>query len=172
LAYWLLTFVAIRTIANNGSGSKAGTSSGSVEQGDAAGQVAAAPGGDALLILAGAIILAVAATQLIIAAKASFMREMEPNAPRLIKPAGRLGYGARGVVFAIVGWFALKAGFDGEELRGFGDALAVVRDEQPLLFKLIAIGLFLFGAVSVLMARYRHVQDADVGSVARNITDR
>jgi len=85
-------------------------------------------------------------------------------------PARRLCNLPRGIVFLIVGWFALRAGLSGERLRGFGDALALVRDDHPLLFKLIAAGLLLFGAVSVLMARYRHVHDADVGSLARSAT--
>jgi hypothetical protein len=171
LAYWGLTFVAIRAMSDERqSAGEAGQAAGSGESADAARQVAEAPGGDFLLIIAGLVILAVAVTQLIIALRAKFMQEMEPDAPRLVKPAGQAGYGARGIVFLIVGWFALRAGLSGERLRGFGDALALVRDDHPLLFKLIAAGLLLFGAVSVLMARYRHVHDADVGSLARSAT--
>ena len=168
LGYWLLTFVALKAMlgdgSSNGEAGQAGGSGGAAE--DTARQVSDAPGGDMLLVLAGLVILIVAAVQLFIAAKAKFMEEMEPNSPPLVKPAGQLGYAARGIVFLIVGWFALKAGLDGERLRGFGDALAVVRDDQPLLFKLIAAGLLLFGAVSIIMARYRHVRDADIGDMA------
>jgi hypothetical protein len=171
LAYWGLTFVAIRAISDDKQSSgEAGQAAGSGESADTAQQVADAPGGDFLLIAAGLVIIIVAIVQLVIAFRAKFMEEMEPNAPRLVKPAGQLGYGARGIVFLIVGWFALRAGLSGERLRGFGDALALVRDDHPLLFKLIAAGLLLFGAVSVLMARYRHVHDADVGSLARAAT--
>lgn len=172
LAYWLLTFVALKAMlgegSSNGEAGQAGGSGGAAE--DTARQVSDAPGGDMLLILAGLVILIVAAVQLYIAAKAKFMEEMDPNAPPLVKPAGQLGYAARGIVFLIIGWFALKAGLDGERLRGFGDALAVVRDDQPLLFKLIAAGLILFGAVSIVMSRYRHVRDADLGAMAHGAT--
>ena len=168
LAYWLLAFIAVQAMLDEQSTSgEAGQASGSAG-GDAARQVSDAPGGELLMILAGLIILIVAAVQLYIAAKAKFMEEMAPGAPPLVKPAGQAGYAARGAVFLIVGWFALKAGLAGERLRGFGDALAVLRDDQPLLFKLIAAGLLLFGAVSVLMARYRHVPDADLGAMAHD----
>lgn len=169
LAYWLLAFIAVRAMTDNGSSSGgSGQAGGAGRAEDTASQLSDAPGGDMLLIVAGLIVLAVAAVQFVIAAKAKFMEEMEPGSPPLVKPAGQAGYAARGVVFLIVGWFALKAGLDGSAWRDFGDALAVVRDDQPLLFKIIAAGLLLFGAVSVLMARYRHVRDADLGAMAHD----
>jgi hypothetical protein len=171
LAYWALSFIAVRAMADERKSSgEAGSAAGSTESAETTRQVAEAPGGDFLLIFAGLVILTVAVVQLVIAFRAKFMEEMEAGAPRLVKPAGQVGYAARGIVFLIVGWFALRSGLGGERLRGFGDALALVRDDHPLLFKLIAVGLLLFGAVSVLMARYRHVKDADVGSLARAAT--
>lgn len=168
VAYWFLSYVAIRAMTDDrASSAQSGEAAGS---GDAARQVSETPGGEVLLVLAGLVVFAVATVQLVIAAKAKFMEEMASDAPRLVKPAGQLGYAARAIVLFVVGWFTLKAGLDGERLRDFGDALAVVRDDQPILFKLIAIGLVLFGAVSVLMARYRHVPDADVSSVAHAAT--
>ena len=168
--YWVLSYIAVRAMTDDRAAtSQAGDASGSA---DAGRQASEAPGGELLLLVAGLVILAIAIAQLVIAAKAKFMEEMQPDAPHFIKPAGQLGYAARGIVLAIVGWFTLKAGLDGGRLRDFGDALAVVRDDQPMLFKLIAIGLLLFGAVSVLMARYRHVKDADVASVAYEATHR
>jgi hypothetical protein len=79
-----------------------------------------------------------------------------------VKPAGQIGYAARAIIVAMVGYFAMKAGLDGERVRNFGDALAVVRDDQETLFKLIAAGLILFGFVSFMMARYRRIADDDV----------
>ena len=171
LAYWVLSFIAVRTmIDGRTSEGEAGQASGSGETDEAARQVAEAAGGEMLLILAGLVILVLGAVQLVIAFRAKFMEEMEAGAPRIVKPAGQAGYAARGLVILLVGWFALRAGFGGERLRGFSDALALVRDDHPLIFKLIATGLLLFGAVSVLMARYRHINDADVGSLARAAT--
>ena len=79
-----------------------------------------------------------------------------------MKPAGQVGYAARAIIVAMVGYFAVKAGLDGERVRNFGDALAVVREDHATLFKLIAGGLILFGLVSLMMARYRRIADDDV----------
>jgi hypothetical protein len=162
LAYWLLSFIAVRQIAGQDQAAESGSSAGSggADQ-EAANQVAQATGGDLLLTLAGLALLALAAAQFWIAYKAKFMQEM-PGAPPIVKPAGQVGYAARALVGTIVGWFVLKAGMDGERLRNFGDALALVRDDYPWLFKAVAIGLVLFGLTSLVMARYRRIEDEDV----------
>jgi hypothetical protein len=168
LAYWTLAFIAGRALLGGGGKGEEGQAEGSDSgaAGTASEVVQDGSGGsDALLLIIALAIMATAATQLYIAAKAKFMEEMAPDSPPLVKPAGQLGYAARGLVIAIVGWFALKAALGGERLRDFGDALAVVRDDTPLLFKAIAVGLILFGLVSLAMARYRHIRDADLGAV-------
>jgi hypothetical protein len=165
LAYWVLAFLAAKQLFGGEDGaaeSGRAAGSGGAKQ-DAAADVAQATGGDTLLVVIGLTILAVAVAQFAIAYRAKFMNEM-PGAPLLVKPAGQIGYAARATIIAMVGYFAVKAGLDGERVRNFGDALAVVRDDYPLLFKLIAAGLFLFGLVSLLMARYRRVADDDVVS--------
>jgi hypothetical protein len=165
LAYFVLAFLAASQLFGKGDPAPdAGQASGSggVQQ-EAAADVAASTGGDTLLTLVGLVILGIAATQFVIAYRAKFMNEM-PGAPRLVKPAGQVGYAARAIIIAIVGYFALKAGLDGERVRNFGDALAVVREDHLYLFKLIAGGLMLFGVVSLMMARYRRIADDDVVS--------
>ena len=163
LAYWGLAFIAVIQLLTDGSqGGEAGQASGSdgVKQ-DAANQVAEAAGGDLLLVAIGLAVIAVAVAQLVIAWKAKFMDEM-PGAPALVRPAGQIGYAARALVIAMVGYFIVQAGLHGERLRSFGDALAMLRDGQDTLFKLIAGGLILFGLVSLVMAKYRRVADDDV----------
>ncbi len=163
LAYWFLAFLAAKQLFGSNPGSaEAGQASGSSgAKQDAATEVGAAAGGDTLLIIIGLAVLVLAATQFYIAYKAKFMQEM-PGAPSWVKPAGQAGYAARAIVVAIVGYFAIKAGLDGERVRNFGDALASVREGQETLFKLIAAGLILFGLVSLMMARYRRIEDEDV----------
>ena len=165
LAYWGLSFVAVRQLTKGRDGAaEQGQASGSGGEGqEAAQQVAEATGGDLLLTLVGLGVLALAASQFWIAFKAKFMNDM-PGAPPLVKPAGQIGYAARAMVVTIVGWFTLKAGIDGERLRNFGDALAIVREDYPWLFKAVAAGLVLFGIVSLVMARYRRIADDDVVS--------
>lgn len=169
--YWLLAYIAAKQVFKGKDGAvEAGQSEGSggAKQ-DAAAQVADAAGGDLLLTLVGLVVLGVAVAQLVIAYKAKFMDEM-PGAPPLVKPAGQVGYAARAVVIGIVGYFVVQAGIDGERLRSFGDALALLREDHAGLFKLIAAGLLLFGVVSLMMARYRRVADDDVVARLRSKT--
>jgi Domain of Unknown Function (DUF1206) len=152
LVYWGLAFLAGKQIF---SGGDAATGSGRATG------AAATVGGDTVMVLAGVVVLGIAASQFVIAFRAKFMAEM-PRAPQLVKPAGQVGYAARAIIVAMVGYFAVRAGIDGERVRNFGDALAVVRDGHEALFKLIAAGLMLFGIVSLMMARYRRIADDDV----------
>ena len=116
---------------------------------------------DLVRLVLGVVVIGVAVSQLVIAARAKFMDSM-PGAPRLAKPAGQIGYAARGIVIAMVGWVVVQAGLNGERLRGFGDVLALIRDSNPLIFKLIAAGLILFAITSFVMARYRRIANEDV----------
>lgn len=161
--YWVLSFIAVKQLTSDRpSPVEAGAASGSGgTQQEAAQEVAQAAGGDVLLTVLGLGVLAVAASQFVIAFRAKFMDHM-PGAPRIAKPAGQVGYAARALVMTIVGWFVLQAGIDGERLRSFGDALALVRDANPLLFKGVAAGLVLFAITSLIMARYRQIADDDV----------
>lgn len=176
--YWVLSFIALRQLTGDKAGAaesgSAGGSGGS--QQDAANQVAQATGGDTLITVLGVAVLAVAASQFVIALRAKFMDSM-PGAPRLVKPAGQIGYAARAIIMTIVGWFVVQAGIGGERLRSFGDALALVRDSSPIIFKLIAAGLVLFAITSFVMARYRRIANEDViarlsGAVSNRIDDR
>ena len=163
LAYWGLAFIAVKQLTKGADGEaeggQAGGSSGASQE--TANQVGQATGGDTLLVVLGLLVLALAASQFWIAFKAKFMDDM-PGAPPLVKPAGQVGYAARALIVAIVGYFIVKAGTDGTALRNFGDALDLVQKNYPLLFQLTAIGLVLFGVTSLVMARYRRIEDADV----------
>ncbi|MDQ3143708.1 MAG: DUF1206 domain-containing protein [Pseudomonadota bacterium] len=168
LGYWLLAFTAAKQLFDGGGAAESGQASGSGgTQQEAATQASQAAGGDLLLIVVGLAVLGVAAAQFVIAYKAKFMEEM-PGAPPLVRPAGQIGYAARAIIVAMVGYFFVKAGLDGERVRGFGDALALVQNDHKTLFKLIAGGLMLFGLVSLLMARYRRIEDDDIGAGLRS----
>jgi hypothetical protein len=167
LGYWGLSFVALKATLG-GSRSNSGQAEGSEgAQQEIAREVAQSAGGDMLLVLIGTIVLVVAGYQFVTAFKAKFMDDMEAGAPAFVKPAGQAGYAARGVVFALVGWFAVQAGLGGERVRSSGDALALLRDGYGWLFTAVAAGLVLFGITSLVMARYRHIRDADIADAAR-----
>lgn len=162
LAYIGLGLFALKVLFDNDVDSVAGRAGGSsgFEQAAATG-VAQAPGGDLLLIIGAAVVIGIAAAQFVIAWKASFMTEM-PRCPGLVRPVGRLGHAARALVIGIVGWYLFRAGLAGEKVRDFGDALAVLRANYDWLFMVVAAGLIAFGITSLMMARYRRIEDRDV----------
>ena len=74
---------------------------------------------------------------------------------------GRLGYAARGVVFAIVGGFFIHAAMNAnpKEAKGLGSALDLVA-EQPfgkLLLAITAAGLAAYGLFMLAQAKYRKI---------------
>ena len=162
-AYWGLAGVALLQLTSGtdgaAQGGRAGGSSGA--QQEAVEQVKEATGGDTLLILVGLVVIGVAVSQFWAAYKAKFMAEM-PGAPPMVKPIGQVGFAARALIIAIVGYYIVKTGTDGTRLRSFGDALDMVQESYPLLFQIVALGLILFGITSLVMARHRQIQDVDV----------
>jgi hypothetical protein len=118
------------------------------------------PGGDLLLIAAAAILLGVAANQFIHAARRRFLRHLTPGAQR--KPwvilLGVAGYAARGILFATAAWLVYRSEIEQSPAAagGLGDALT----NLPGLFgTLAAAGLAMFGAYSLVEARYRVIRD-------------
>ncbi|MEO7411470.1 MAG: DUF1206 domain-containing protein [Sphingomicrobium sp.] len=161
LAYVVLGWFALKVMVGAAE-SRAGRAAGSAGVGqDTATDIAHTPGGDWLLMIAALVVVGISVGQFVIAWTASFMREM-PECPGFAKPAGRLGHAARALVIGMVGWFLLRAGLDGERVRDFGDALALLRNQHGWLFLAVAVGLMAFGLTSLLMARYRRIEDRDV----------
>lgn len=60
-----------------------------------------------------------------------------------VPPIARLGYAAKGVVFALVGWIAIRAAMAAGDAGGATEALASLTDERggQLMLMVIAIGL-------------------------------
>ncbi len=94
-----------------------------------------------------------------------FMHRISGQAPDFTETLGRIGYAARAVVFAIIGWSLFQAGFLGQgsdEVKTLGSALASLAG-QGLIFTLVAIGLLIFGIFSLILARYRIIPDMGAG---------
>lgn len=109
---------------------------------------------------AGLGMLIAAAMQAKHAATGDFMKHVSSSAPRAVEPVGRVGHAARAVVFAVIGWSLLRGAWLESEgaIKGLGEALVTLRD-MGLLYTLVAIGLLLFGAFSLVTARYRILPD-------------
>lgn len=146
------------------------TGSGGGGEGDSArswtAEAMAKPFGRWLVVLAGVAVLAYGLRMISNAATESFMRhfaaaQMSPGERLWTRRAGKLGLAARGIVFAIVGGFLVRAGLDADpgEARGLEGALDSLAAQPygPFLLGLVAIGLIAFGVYGLVEARYRRI---------------
>lgn len=123
------------------------------------------PLGAWLVGLAGAIIIGVGVYQFYRVYRSDFLKSydlgrMSHSERRFAKRAGQLGLSARGVTFAIIGWFLIQAAIqhDPRQARGLSAALATLAQQPygPWLLGVVAFGLIAFGAYCFTKARYRH----------------
>jgi hypothetical protein len=167
LAYGGLALTALRLIlgAAHGGGSAGNTQA-------YAARALAEPWGRFAVGAAGAVVIGVAAYQAYSAWKEKFVQnlrtgEMNETERKYVTVLGKVGIAARGVVFALTGWFLVRAAFASNAAlaRGLDGALASLA-EQPfgkLLLVVVAAGLVAYGGYSVAEARWRRVP---VGRVA------
>ncbi|MBX3285543.1 MAG: DUF1206 domain-containing protein [Actinobacteria bacterium] len=84
---------------------------------------------------------------------------LDDRQQRAVGVLGSVGYAARGVAFALVGWFLVTAGLqhDASEARGLDGALVeLVRQAYgPPILVVLALGLLLFGAFRIVDAALR-----------------
>lgn len=95
-----------------------------------------------------------------------FMHRVSGAAPGGVEAIGRVGFAARGVVFAIIGWSLVRAAWfhSSSDAKGLGEALLSLRS-SGFLYTLVAAGLMLFGAFSLVVARYRIIPDLRKGDL-------
>jgi hypothetical protein len=114
------------------------------------------PGGEALLWVAAAILAGSAVAQFGIAFRRSYCKHLAAEARHRwwAVVAGSGGHAARGAIFLFAAWLSLRAGLDHSpvEAGALGDAL---RTMPAWLRTAVAAGLCLFGAYSLIEARYR-----------------
>jgi len=124
------------------------------------------PAGRWLVGLAGIVFLGVAAYQLVKGVRRTFLEELETGqmsdgTKAWITWIGTIGHVARAIVFALVGWFLLRAAyeFDAKETVGLDGALTKIVQAAygPWLLGLVAAGLISFGVYSLSEARYRRI---------------
>ena len=75
---------------------------------------------------------------------------------------GRLGYAARGVVFAVIGAFLVRAAlaYDPSQATGIAGALQALEQAPwgPWILGIVALGLIAYGLFEIVEARYRVVR--------------
>jgi hypothetical protein len=130
------------------------------------GRILAQPFGAAVVGVVGAAIVIAALAQFHQVYTRKFLetfrwQSMSSRERRWVARMGQAGYGARGVVFAIIGVGLLRAALDRDasETRGVREALLDIAHSGPgqLLLGLVAIGFLAFGSFLVASARYRQM---------------
>lgn len=90
------------------------------------------------------------------------LTEVGPGAKKWIRGVSRFGVAARGVVFALMGLFLVKAAkdFDANQAHGLGGALAELARQPygPYLLGTVALGLVAYGLYDFVLARWRHIR--------------
>lgn len=158
--YGALAITAARMVL----GSSSGGSSGQTDSLTA--RAMELPAGRWLVGLTGAVIIAYGIHRLVKALRDDIGKHMRlgdvsADTRRWIINVSRFGIAARGVVFAVVGWFFVQAAmqYDPSEAGGVSEALSTIAGEShgPWLLGVVALGLVAFGVHSMLQARYRRI---------------
>jgi cadmium resistance protein CadD (predicted permease) len=166
IIYGSLAFAAARMALGDSSGGS-GSSGGQTDSMTA--RVMEMPAGRWLVGLVGLIIIAYGIHRLVQAWRSDIgkhmrLGEVSHDAGRWIIHVSRFGIAARGVVFAIVGWFFVQAAlqYDASEAGGVAEALNSIAGESygQWLLALVALGLVAFGVYSLLQAKSRRIDVA------------
>lgn len=158
IGHLALAYSAYKFATNADANESSGQGGGAQEA--AAGILSVEFGGIVIALLG----LAFAATAFFQAKKGitgDFMNRVSSRAPQATRWLGGAGFLARAVVYVVISWSLIKAGlFSGgsDQIKTLGDAVASLAG-QGFLFTLTAIGLLLFGAFSLVLARYRIIPD-------------
>jgi hypothetical protein len=125
------------------------------------------PFGQVLVIIAGLAVLGIAGYQFYQAYTAKFRKSaeterMNATEERAYTVLGRVGYAARGFVFAVIGLFLIIAARDANpgEARGIDSALATLASQPfgPFLLGAVALGFIAYGLYLLAEARYHKIR--------------
>jgi len=163
IIYLFFAWQAWRLLKGDG-----GSGGGAQEQ---AGTVMNLPGGTLLVEIGGVILFLAGLWQLKRAISCDFCKHLRADIQHQgwVKWMGRGGYGARGVIFIVTAIFLLSAGLTGDpsEAGGLKDALRWMGSPVNLI---VAAGLALFGAFSLVEARFRQINPPPLDRVAASLT--
>jgi hypothetical protein len=160
IGYAGLCVTAIKILAGSGAGS------GGKEADETTGGVLGWPGGTVLVAIGGAIIIGAGLQQGYKAFKKTFLEssktaEMSHRVRQAFTALGVAGHLARMVIFALMGYFVIKAAldYDPDKAVALDGALAHLGQASygPLLLGIVAAGLVCFGAYSIADARFRKI---------------
>jgi hypothetical protein len=119
------------------------------------------PGGRFLVVLVGAGVVVVGGYHVYKGWRKKFLEDLEDHPGQWATRAGRVGYIAKGVALAIVGFLFCAAGFHGnaKEATGLDGALRSLRDEPfgTVLLVVMAAGFAAYALYSFSRSRHAKV---------------
>lgn len=130
-------------------------------------KVLALPMGQWLVGLVGAGVIGIGITFFYRTFNAGFRKQlqlgtMDSRQKAAIVTVGRAGYLSRGIVFVIMGRYAIRAAhdFDADKVQSSEKALDTIKQQPygPGLLTLMAVGLIAYGIHMGLQARYRQIE--------------
>jgi hypothetical protein len=157
--YTGLGLTAFRIVAGSSGGSGA-------SQQDWTARLLSQPLGKWLVAAVGLGVIGIGIHALYKAFSAKFLKklgtgQMSANQKTWITRLGRAGYGARGVVWIIIGWFLMKAGLNSNagQSRSLPQALDTLAAQSygPWLLGAVAVGLAAYGLYAIAEARFRRI---------------
>jgi len=143
-----------------------GSSSSSSSSSDMTAKVLEWPGGQALVFIAGLVVIGIAVGLTIRGLKTDFEKhlntgQMSRTTFTAVRRLGQIGYVCRGAVFALVGILVCKAAMDHQpgKAQGFDVALKSLAGAPggQLMLVVAGLGLLCFGAYCWAEARYRRL---------------
>lgn len=162
ISYSFLGVVALRLVM----GAAAAAGGDNQQTQDWTARLMALPFGRWLVGLIGLAVIGVGLFQIYYGYQAKFrkhlkLQEMSQATETWATRAGRFGYMARGVVYAIIGGFLINAArqFDPDQVGGIGEALAELAQQPygPWLLGIVALGLIAYSLFAFVDARYRRI---------------
>ncbi len=162
MTYAALALGAYQIATSTGSGGK----SSSTSTQDATATLLQLPFGVPLVVIVGLVVLGVALYLFAKAYTKKFqntlnLATLKAQVQRVVIFLGRLGYGALGVVFTIIGFFLIVAAvqFNPHQAKGLDTALSELLHLPfgPVLLGMVALGLIAYGVYSFVEARYRRL---------------
>ena len=119
------------------------------------------PGGDWIIILVGLAIIGGGIYQIIRAYSGSFHKhvntsDLPANQQNIVYRTGQIGYTARGIVMAIIGYFFVQAGrkSSANATGSTDEAFDLLATMGPGVLGVVALGLMAYGLYMLVQARY------------------
>lgn len=160
--YGSLAFFAVRLVFSSKGASSSG--SGGDTQQKSTSTVLGWPGGRVLVVIVGLGIVGAGLWNIYKGVTRKFednlnLARLDEPKQKLVKTIGLVGYAARGVAFALIGWFLITAGLakNSGKTKGLDGSLRMLaeRPDGHFWLFLVAIGLLLFGAFRILDGVFR-----------------